>query len=42
MKEIRDKELEVKKTNREEYYKMVAERKMKAEERFNKNGHRRY
>ena len=42
MKEVRDKELEVKKVDREKYYKMVAERKKKAEERFNKNGHRRY
>ena len=42
MKEVRDKELEVKKGDREKYYKMVAERKKKAEERFNKNGHRRY
>lgn len=42
MKEIRDKELEVKKTDRESYYKMVAERKKKADERFKKNGHRRY
>ena len=42
MKEVREKELEVKKVNREEYYKMVAERKKKADERFKKNGHRRY
>lgn len=42
MKEVRMKELEVKEKNREEYYKMVAERKRKADERFKKNGHRRY
>jgi hypothetical protein len=42
MKEIREKELEVKKRDRAEYYKMVAERKKQADERFKKNGHRRY
>lgn len=42
MKEIREKELEVKKVDREKYYEMVRERKCKAEERFKKNGHRRY
>lgn len=42
MKEVRDNELEVKKTDREAYYKMVAKRKQDAEERFKKNGHRRY
>ena len=35
-------ELEVKKSDREAYYKMVGERKRQAEERFKKNGHRRY
>jgi hypothetical protein len=42
MKEVREKELEVKKRDRAEYYKMVAERKKQADERFKKNGHRRY
>ena len=42
MKEVRQKELEVKKVDREKYYKMVSERKKKADERFKKNGHRRY
>ena len=42
MKEVREKELEVKKKDREAYYKMVSERKRKADERFRKNGHRRY
>lgn len=42
MKEVRDNELAVKKNDRERYYKMVGERKKKAEERFKKNGHRRY
>lgn len=42
MKEIREKELGVKKVDREKYYEMVRERKRKAEERFRKNGHRRY
>ena len=42
MKEVREMELEVKKRNREEYYKMVAERKRIADERYKKNGHRRY
>lgn len=42
MKEIREKELEVKKTDRKKYYEMVNERKRRAEERFKKNGHRRY
>ena len=42
LKEIRLKELEVKNRSREEYYKMVAERKRIADERFMKNGHRRY
>jgi hypothetical protein len=42
MKEVRDNELAVKKKDRDAYYKMVGERKKKAEERFKKNGHRRY
>lgn len=42
MKEVRDNELAVKKNDRARYYKMVGERKKKAEERFKKNGHRRY
>ena len=42
MKEVRDNELAVKKVDREAYYQMVAERKRKADERFRKNGHRRY
>lgn len=42
MKEVRDNELAVKKVDREAYYKMVAERKKEADERFKKNGHRRY
>ena len=42
MKEVRDNELAVKKNDREAYYRMVGERKKKADERFKKNGHRRY
>ena len=42
MKEVRDNELAVKKVDREAYYQMVAVRKRKADERFRKNGHRRY
>ena len=42
MKEVREKELEVKKVDREEYYRMVAKRKKEADERFKRNGHRRY
>jgi hypothetical protein len=42
MKEVRDNELAVKKVDRKAYYEMVSERKRKADERFNKNGHRRY
>jgi len=42
MKEVRDRELAVKKEDRKAYYKMVSERKKKADERFKKNGHRRY
>ena len=41
-KEVRERELAVKKVDREAYYKMVAERKKEADERFKKNGHRRY
>ena len=36
------KEMEVKKKDREAYYEMVRKRKKEAEERFKKNGHRRY
>ena len=36
------KEMEVKKKDREAYYEMVRKRKEEAEERFKKNGHRRY
>ena len=42
MKEIREEELKVKEIDREKYYQMVKQRKEKAEERFRKNGHRRY
>ena len=42
MKEVRDSELAVKKVDRKAYYEMVSERKRKADERFKKNGHRRY
>ena len=42
MKEVYDKEQAVRKTDREAYYKMIAKRKKEAEERFKKNGHRRY
>ena len=42
MKEFYDKEQEMKEKDRTEYYKMVAKRKKEAEERFRKNGHRRY
>ena len=42
MKEVRDRELAVKKEDRKAYYEMVRKRKEEAEERFKKNGHRRY
>ena len=42
MKEVRDRELAVKKDDRKAYYEMVRKRKEEAEERFKKNGHRRY
>ena len=42
MKKWRDIELETKKHNREAYYELIAKRKKEAEERFKKNGHRRY
>ena len=42
MKEVYDKEQEAKKRSYKEYHDLVAERKKKAEERFKKNGHRRY
>ena len=42
MKEVRDRELAVKKEDRKAYYEMVRKRKEEADERFKKNGHRRY
>lgn len=42
MKEMHEKELKVKKVDREAYYKMVNERKKEAQKRFERNGHRRY
>ncbi len=42
LKETREKELAVKAVDREAYYKMVNERKQKANERFKRNGHARY
>jgi hypothetical protein len=36
------KELEMRDKDKKEYSRMVKERKRKAEERFKKNGHRRY
>lgn len=42
VREVWYKEQAVKKVDRKAYYKMVAERKKKADERFKKNGHRRY
>lgn len=42
MKEVWSNEEEVKKRDRKAYYKMVKERKKQADERFKKNGHRRY
>lgn len=42
MKKWWNNERETKERDREAYYKMVAERKKQAEERFKKNGHRRY
>lgn len=42
MKEVRERELKVKEKDRKAYYEMVAKRKKEAEERFKKNGHRRY
>ena len=42
MKEVRDNELAVKKVDRKAYYEMVAKRKKEADERYRKNGHRRY
>ena len=41
-KEVRDRELAVKKVDRKAYYEMVAKRKKEADERYRKNGHRRY
>lgn len=42
MKETRDKELAIKQKDRKTYYDMVAKRKKEADERYKKNGHRRY
>jgi hypothetical protein len=42
MKEWYTKEKEMKTIDKKKYYKMVSERKKKADERFKKNGHRRY
>lgn len=42
IKEMWGREEAVKKVDRGAYYKLVRERKKKAEERFKKNGHRRY
>ena len=42
MKEIYEKEQDVRSQDYEAYHQMVKERKEKAEERFRKNGHRRY
>lgn len=42
MKEVRQRELEVKDVNINDYYRMVAKRKSEAEERYRKNGHVRY
>ena len=42
MKEWRDIEIETKKHNKEAYYELIRKRKKEAEERFKKNGHRRY
>ena len=42
LNEIRNKELEVREKDRKAYYEMVRKRKKEADERFRKNGHRRY
>lgn len=42
MKEVWEKESAVRKTDRNAYYEMVRKRKKEADERFKKNGHRRY
>ena len=42
MKEVYDAEQEARGRDYSEYHKMVAKRKKEAEERFKKNGHRRY
>ena len=42
MKEWYTKEQKMRTVDKEKYYKMVSERKKKADERFKKNGHRRY
>lgn len=42
VKETMTKEFDMKKKDRKKYYEMVKKRKEEAEERFRKNGHRRY
>jgi hypothetical protein len=42
MKKVWSNEAKAKKSDREAYYKLVKERKKQADERFKKNGHRRY
>lgn len=42
MKEVRERELEIKKQDHKKYYEAVAKRKKEANERYLKNGHRRY
>lgn len=42
LNEVRNKELAVREKDRKAYYEMVRKRKKEAEERFKKNGHRRY
>ena len=42
VKETMTREFEMKKKDRKKYYEMVKKRKEEAEERFRKNGHRRY
>lgn len=42
LNEVRNKELAVREKDRKAYYEMVRKRKKEADERFKKNGHRRY
>lgn len=42
MKKTRETELAIKKQDRKKYYETVAKRKQEADERYKKNGHRRY